>query len=363
MCGVAQAAGHGAGGEQDYCRVVRKSPDRVAPTARLAEVDLPALDPETERWPGEYVDVSGIAIHVRREPGGDGAEPALLIHGLGGSSTNWTDFAAQIGGFVDVEAIDLPGFGRSAESPEHDYSIRRQVATVIAYLVQSGRGAVHLVGNSMGGLIAIEVAAVRPDLVRTLTLISPAVPDVRRLRAHPLKSDKALAFVIVPGLGELGMRRIARLPVAQRVGGTINAVFADASRYPASRLAQDVEDLTERGASQPWAGAALLAATRALARVQYLTGRGVWARMRTIAAPTLVVWGAHDRLVAPDLAAYVAAAIADSRLLYAEDLGHVAMMEDPQLVARAFVALLEDAERSAGQAQAAAETGVEAPGH
>lgn len=322
---------------------MRKSPDRIAPAARLAEVDLPTLDPEGDRCPGCAVDVSGIALHVRHEPGADGAEPALLIHGLGGSSTNWTDFAAQIRGFVDVEALDLPGFGRSAESPEHDYSIRRQAATVIAYLTQAGRGPVHLVGNSMGGLIAIEVAAARPDLVRTLTLISPAVPDVRRLRAHPLKNDKALAFVIVPGMGEYGMRRLARLPAAQRVRGTINAVFADPSRYPASRMEQDIADLTERAGSQPWAGAALLAATRALARVQYVTGRGVWARMRTITAPTLVVWGAHDRLVAPDLAGYVAAAIPDSRLLYAEDLGHVAMMEDPQLVARAFLALVEDA--------------------
>jgi len=322
--------------------------------ARLAEVELPAPDFETERCIGGVVDVGGIALHVRHEPGGEGTEPALLIHGLGGSSTNWTDFAGPIRDFVDVEAIDLPGFGLSGESPGHDYSIRRQTATVIAYLSQSGRGPVHLVGNSMGGLIAIEVAAARPDLVRTLTLISPAVPDVRRLRAHPLKTDKALAFVIVPGMGELGMRRIAKLPVAQRVRGTINAVFADPSRYSPARLAQDVEELSERTGSQPWAGAALLAATRALARVQYVTGRGVWARMRTITAPTLVVWGAHDRLVAPDLAAYVAAAIPASCLLYAEHLGHVAMMEDPQLVARAFLALVEDAGTAAGEDAATA---------
>ena len=321
----------------------------MAPVARLADLKLPEPDFAADRCAGRVVDVGDIALYVRREPAEAGAEPALLIHGLGGSSTNWTDFAGQIREVVDVEAIDLPGFGLAGQAPGQDYSIRRQTATVIAYLSQSGRGPVHLVGNSMGGLIAIEVAATRPDLVRTLSLISPAVPDVRRLRAHPLKADKMLAFVLVPGVGELGMRRLAKLPVAQRARGTINAVFADPSRYSPTRLAQDVDEIIERTASQPWAGAALLAATRALARVQYVTGRGVWARMRTITAPTLVVWGAHDRLVAPDLAAYVAGAIPDARLLYAEHLGHVAMMEDPQLVARAFLALIQDAGTAAGE--------------
>jgi pimeloyl-ACP methyl ester carboxylesterase len=64
--------------------------------------------------------------------------------------------------------------------------------------------------------------------------------------------------------------------------------------------------------------------------------------MRTITAPTLVVWGDEDKLVAPDLAPFVAAAIPNARLLVLEHVGHVAMMEDPQTTARAEIALLED---------------------
>jgi pimeloyl-ACP methyl ester carboxylesterase len=64
--------------------------------------------------------------------------------------------------------------------------------------------------------------------------------------------------------------------------------------------------------------------------------------MRRIKAPTLVVWGDTDRLVAPDLAPYVAGAIPDSRLLFLRDIGHTAMMEDPRTTARAILALLED---------------------
>ena len=65
--------------------------------------------------------------------------------------------------------------------------------------------------------------------------------------------------------------------------------------------------------------------------------------MRRISAPSLVIWGDTDRLVAPDLAPYVAAAIPDSRLKVMERIGHTAMMEDPVTTARMMVALLEDA--------------------
>ena len=65
--------------------------------------------------------------------------------------------------------------------------------------------------------------------------------------------------------------------------------------------------------------------------------------MRTIQAPTLVLWGEEDRLVASDLAPFVAGAIPDARLLVLDHVGHVAMMEDPQTTARATLALLEDA--------------------
>ena len=69
---------------------------------------------------------------------------------------------------------------------------------------------------------------------------------------------------------------------------------------------------------------------RGLVRSQFLQDRAAWAAMRTITAPTLVLWGDEDRLVAADLAPFVAAAIPDARLLVLDHVGHVAMMEDPQ---------------------------------
>ncbi len=229
--------------------------------ARISDVELPPLSPDSDRWPGRTVRVAGVDIFVRHTPGPDGAERALLVHGLGGASTNWTDFAGLLASQLDVEAIDLPGFGYSGRAKDDNYSIAMQAATVIAYLDwtkqnntdenPSWRGPVHLVGNSMGGLISIEVAARRPDLVRTLTLISPAVPDLKRFRFHPLQNDRLMALVVVPGLGEYGVRRLMKTEIEQRARGTLRICFADPSRYPANRFAQDIEDITHEDDREP----------------------------------------------------------------------------------------------------------------
>ncbi|HEU5266492.1 MAG TPA: alpha/beta hydrolase, partial [Jatrophihabitans sp.] len=205
------------------------------------------------------------------------------------------------------------------------------------------RGPVHLAGNSMGGAICIIVAARRPDLVRTLSLISPAVPD-NRVRVFPLKHNRETALLALPVLGEAAMRRIVAQHAPEvRVATTVALCFADKSRYPAQRMQEAVEEARAR-LDFPWANEAFLRSMRALGRSQFLHGPSGWATMRAVQAPTLVVWGDADRLVAPDLAPYVAAAIPHARLLVLPDIGHVAMMEDPVTTGRAIVALLDDAE-------------------
>src|ERR1700733_9248181 len=121
-------------------------------------------------WAGRDVQLAGTSVYVRTTPTDSGdAEPALFVHGLGGSSHNWTDLATLLRPRLAIEAIDLPGHGRSAGAPGRNYSLDAHARIVIAYLETADRGALHLVGNSMGGAISILVAARRPDLVRTLT--------------------------------------------------------------------------------------------------------------------------------------------------------------------------------------------------
>jgi pimeloyl-ACP methyl ester carboxylesterase len=322
-----------------------RRPDRLAPRARLADPAPLAPDASVTLGRGHTVTVRGAELFVREAPAGIAClvpdpEPALLVHGLGGATTNWTDLAALLAPRLHVEAIDLPGFGRSGPPVGNDYSLTNQAAAVIDYLRESGRGPVHLVGNSMGGAISILVAARHPELVRTLTLISPAVPDVR-LRAHPLRSDWRMGLLVVPRLGEVAMRRMRSVAIEDRARATIALCFGDPSRFPEWRMAEAVQEAEARD-GQPWADAAMLGATRGLVHSQFIRGRAGWSALRAITAPTLVIWGDRDKLVAPDLAPLVAAAVPDARVLVLPDIGHTAMMEDPVTCARAMFALLDD---------------------
>lgn len=319
-----------------------RPPSRQAPNARLSDAPLAPRDGSIGPWPGRQVEVGAARIHVRTTPTDNpAAEPALFVHGLGGSAHNWTDFAGVLRHRLAIDAIDLPGHGRSGPAPHNDYSLEAHTSVVIDYLELTGSRPVHLVGNSMGGAVSVRVAARRPDLVRTLTLISPAVPD-NRIRAYPLHSDPRAAAVVVPGLGELALRYYdRRYSVEARVRATIALCFADPSRYPDERMREAVAEQRARLA-MPWAHAAFVRSTRGLAAAQFIHGRTGWATLRRLTMPALVVWGAADRLVAPDLAPYVAAAIPDSRLLLLEDAGHTAMMELPETTARAFLALIEE---------------------
>jgi pimeloyl-ACP methyl ester carboxylesterase len=319
-----------------------KPPSRSVRTAALSDAVLASRD-DIRMWPGRHVEVGAARIHIRTTPSGNpDAEPALLIHGLGGSAPNWTDFAGVLRNRFASEAIDLPGHGRSGPAPRNDYSLDAHAGVVIQYLEQNDRGPVHLAGNSTGGAVSVLIAARRPDLVRSLTLISPAVPD-NRVRAFPLRNDRRAALVVVPGLGELALRRYnRRYSVEARVRGTIALCFADPTRYPKERMREAVAEATAR-MSMPWAETAIARTTRGLAASQFIRRRVGWATLRRISAPSLVIWGDSDRLVAPDLAPYVAAAIPDSRLLVMKDVGHTAMMEMPEESARAMLALAEDA--------------------
>ena len=312
-------------------------PLRTATLAGLAEYPLAAPDPARAPWPATELQVGANRVNVRRTPSANpDAEPALYVHGLGGASTNFTDLADLLSPWFDGHALDLPGFGRSGPPPRGDYSIAAHARLVIDYLEQSGRGPVHLVGNSMGGAISIQVAARRPDLVRTLTLISPAVPDLRPKKG----SDALMPLLLVPGLGQRVLARLDQMPPERRVRAVIELCFAHPEAVPANRLAEAVEELQTRR-SYAWAGEAMLRSLRGLVRSYLAVGaRSAWYAMSRIQAPAVVVWGQLDRLVDVANAPRVARTLPDATLLVLPDVGHTAQLEDPVSTARAILGLL-----------------------
>ena len=238
------------------------------------------------------------------------------MHGLGGASTNWTDLAALLAVRVEGWAIDLPGFGRSQPPPRGRYSVRGHVQTVIEVLEQvvatPGAAAdrpVHLLGNSLGGLVSVLVAARRPDLVASLTLISPAMPVYR----VPAAFSRALLLLLLPGIPSLAERRMAGIEPEEHVRAMVGMCFGDPANVPPERVEQAIAEMRER-AEQPWADRALTRSMRGLI-TSYLRvgGRNAWRLARSLRPPTLVLWGSRDRLVDPRLAPRLAAAIPDAR--------------------------------------------------
>ncbi len=321
---------------------------RLAPAT-----DLPELSGILPPWPGEAVTVDGLVTYVRRTPATrPDAEPALFIHGLGGSALNWTDLAFLLAGRLEGEAIDLPGFGRS--DPARSYTVMALADRVIRWIEHSGRGPVHLLGNSLGGAVTVRVAGTRPDLIRTLTLVSPAMPflDPRR-SVH----GRFVPLLLIPRIERLAARQLTRIPPAQVAASFIEACFADPSRMPAQRLAEAVEEIRRRYEA-PWYADAYVRSLRGLVGGffrSYLPGEdSMWRIAQRITAPTLVLTGRQDRLVDIRVAPNVARLIPDSRLLMLDQVGHVAQMERPDLVARGVLGMLDElAPRSADSRLAA----------
>src|SRR5215218_6297265 len=272
---------------------------------------LPQLTALLPPWPGKEIPVRGGAVFIRSTPwtgpvdGSDGPrERALYVHGLGGASTNWTDLAALLAVRFDGWAIDLPGFGRSQPPPRGRYSIRGHVRAVVDVLEhisrQPGEPAgrpVHLVGNSLGGLVSLLVASRRPDLVASLTLISPAMPVYR----VPPAFSRALLLLLVPGVPSLAARRIGTVTPEQSVRAMIRMCFGEPDEVPRERIEQAVQEMRERS-EQPWADRALTGSMRGLITSYLRVGAAnAWRAARTLQMPTLVLWGVRDKLVDPSM--------------------------------------------------------------
>lgn len=306
-------------------------------------------------WPGRLARFGGHQVFVRSAPapegaeGAEGAERALFVHGLEGSSRNWTDLMDLLRSRLACDALDLPGFGDSPPRPDGRYSIAALAQTVAALIEKSGP--VHLIGNSLGGAVCVKVAATRPGLVRTLTLISPALPDSR-----PRLDLLRFPVMSLPRVGSRLVRQYQVLPPERRVADVITTCYSDPALFPQARFAAEVAELTRRDESG-YAAAALVGSVRALTAEFVRRGRrSAWRDAARVTAPALVIYGARDRLVDPRAAGRAAHQFSDARIVVLPRTGHVAHMEHPEVVA-AEIGILLGTARGARTAPGAAGRG------
>jgi pimeloyl-ACP methyl ester carboxylesterase len=288
---------------------------------------------------------------------------------MSGAATNWTDLMAELAPDFDCAAVDLPGSGFSPPPRRNaGYSVSAQAGTVIrvieALASDRGRGVanrgaanhgvanhgvanhgvgnhgrkVHLVGNSMGGAVSVRVAARRPDLVQTLTLISPAMPDLKVRRAVAHFPALALPFVGKRLVGAW----VGRYPVENRVRGVFATCFSDPSRLHPERFAFEVEALRCRDALSHDAASLVGAARTLVLETLRPSPFSLWYAAGRVTAPSLVLFGRDDRLVHPRLADRAARVFKNARVRVLPDTGHLAQMEWPGLIAALFREMVEE---------------------
>lgn len=305
----------------------------AAPPASVPPAGPVLADGETSRT----VSLPGLSLLVRsrghdpRQQERAALEPALFVHGLGGSSQNWSALMARLADVLHVEAVDLPGFGHSPPPDDGNYSVAAHARAVVRLLDAEARGPVHLFGNSMGGAVTVKVAAARPDLVRTLTLISPALPEI-----PPQASALPTALAAVPGMTALYARATRDWLPERRTQALLSLCYADPSVVgPAEREAAARE--YQRRIELPYFWDVMVRSTRGIVNAYTLGGQhALWRQAERVLAPTLLVYGGRDKLVSVRMARRAARTFRDMRLLTIPSTGHVAMMEHPRLVERAF---------------------------
>jgi pimeloyl-ACP methyl ester carboxylesterase len=312
----------------------------LSPLTRVpfSEAELPPLDPPRPAWPGEELTAGGVRLHVRRTPGPE-RPAAIYVHGLNGSATNWTDLAWLLSGHAGGMAVDLPGFGRSTPEAGFAYSPAANAEVLARFLRGLDLGPVHLFGNSMGGTVSMLLAAEHPELVRTLTLVSPAVPD---LRPSPQRlSDPRLPLLFLPVIGPRVRRQFADMSPRERAMQLIRLCVADATQISEARIAELTEEFAER-ATMRWAPEALMMSAVGLFRAWVVPpSRSLWRLAPRLRMPVLVVWGTEDKLVTVRKAPRIAGLLPHARLLVLPRTGHVAQMERPATVARAVLGMWE----------------------
>ncbi len=251
--------------------------------------------------------VNGVNLNV--ETSGKGS-PLALLHGFTGSAANWESHVAVFEKRFRVIAVDLLGHGGS-DSPADSmrYRMERCVEDLISVFDQLGLGRVNLLGYSMGGRVALHVAAAYPDRVRALVLesASPGLANPAERQAR-VTSDEALAASIERDGLEAFVNRWEQSPL-----------FASQTRLPASVRA---ELRAQRLQNNP----------RGLANSLRGLGTGaqisLWDRLREIRVPTLLVAGMLDQKFTA-IARAMTGALPVARLALVPEAGHAVHLEQP----------------------------------
>ncbi|MFF1650335.1 alpha/beta fold hydrolase [Streptomyces sp. NPDC058240] len=255
-------------------------------------------------------------VSVAYERTGAG-EPLLLLHGIGHHRQAWDPVLSVLAVERDVTAVDLPGFGASPELPDGlPYDLPTVVTVLGAFCEELGLDRPHVAGNSLGGLLALELG--REKLVRSVTALSPAgfwTGSERRYAFGTLRAMRQAALSMpVPLIERLSHSAAGRTALT-------STIYARPGRRSADAVVAETIALREAtGFHQTLA-----------------TGRGVTFTDDVPGLPVTVAWGSRDRILLRRQGIRAKHTIPDARLVRLPGCGHVPMNDDPALVARVIL--------------------------
>ncbi len=243
--------------------------------------------------------------------------PIVMLHGLGATSASFLPTIWDLAQDHRVIAPDLPGFGESAK-PLRPYHAAFYARWLRDFLDAMRIDRALLVGNSMGGRVAIELGLRFPSRVQRMVLLAPSPAWKRFRQAVPL------VRVLPPELAW------APVPILRRtVERTLESMFAKPERLPKPWYDAAVDEFL-RVFAEPRGRVAFFSAARQIYLERPTGRRGFWKRLEDLHAPSLFVWGARDVLVPPRFARHVTRAVPHAASVVLDDCGHVPQFEHPE---------------------------------
>ncbi len=259
---------------------------------------------------------------------GHGPRRAILIHGLGGAKSSFFETVAALTPDHTVHAIDLPGFGASSK-PLASYDPAFFASHVLRLMDALAIDRADLVGNSLGGRVALEVGLRAPSRVRSLSLLAPSMAFRRGRGLAPLVRVLRPELAVLPPV--FGPRQVRdgfwqMIAHPDRVDPSIADLAAD-EFFRAHRT---------RGGR-----VAFYAAARQIYLEPPHGPSGFWTRLELLRPPALFIWGEEDRLVPAGFSRHVETSLPQASQVVLPDCGHVPQIELPERtheLVRSFIA-------------------------
>jgi pimeloyl-ACP methyl ester carboxylesterase len=303
----------------------------------------------TDHW----VDIDG-PTHYRDYGGPQDGPLVVCIHGLGGSALNWDLVAPHLTHACRVVALDLPGHGLT-EAGHRSTSVHANQHVIHRFLTEvSGTPAV-LMGNSMGGLLAVVQATSAPRTASGVVLIAPALPAAGFM-VGDVRMVLEFAVLATPGIGALIVDLWTRLATAeQQVARMLRVVTVDPTKMPREALDAAIAQAEIR---RQFRGTARHLVEAARSVVLMSQGHNYVKRLQSLATPVLLIHGGRDRIVSARSAHAAASRRPEWTFHLMDDVGHVPQIQEPEATAQIILDWLAENPGVAQQAAlAAAATG------